>query len=810
MTRGLRSLRRAPAFTISAILTLVLGIAAVGSMFAIVHGVLLAPLPYGEPERLVSIGLQTAEHGPMQQPPAAYFTYRQFATRLAEVGFYRTGHTNVWTEGVDDAPERVVATWMTASMVPMLQVPPLRGRSFTADEEQPGGPSAVLLSEAEWRSRFGASEDVLGRVMMVNSVPREIVGVMPARFAFPDAKTRVWLSARLPVDAVVGEFLYSGIGRLAPGATAAQAQHELAALLPTMAERFPHLDSGGATATWLTETGLSPLVLPLREAFTADIASLLWILAAAGALVLLVAWANVTNLMLIRADARQNELAVRTALGAGRWRIASHHLGESLWLGAMAGGLALLLVHIGLDALVAYGPDDMPRRSELSLSLPATGFIILISLVSTGLCATVPALRLRPANLSGRLRDGARGETAGKHRQHLRMGIVTLQIALAFVAAVGSALLLRTAHRLNQVHPGFDTRDVTIVWTLLPFARFDDAAAVAFYARLGEQVRALPSVTAAGLTMRVPIASGWSLQETFRIEGDARTLTMPLHVVDEGYFPAMAIPLLAGRAFGPIGGTPSDQVIISQRAAAALFGDASGAAAIGKHLIRASGGPSYTIVGIVGDVRERDLAEPPAATVYRPQAVPVDAREPGARHLMALVVKAPGSSPALVPAIRRIVRDLDPSVPIFNVETMDDVVRASTARLTLTLTLITAAAAITLLLGTVGLYGVMAYMVALRTREFGVRVALGANPADIAELVMTRGLILTASGLVAGFALYALAAPFLRTFLFEVTPSDPATLAAATVVLVVTAGLASWLPARRAARIDPTEALRSA
>jgi predicted permease len=486
MISAWRSLRRAPAFSVAAMLTLTLGIAAVGAMFAIVHGVLIAPLPYGEPDRLVSIGLQTAERAPMQQPPAAYFTYRQFATQLAEVGFYRTGHTNVWTEGVDDAPERVVATWMTASMVPMLQVPPLRGRSFTADEEQPGGPSAVLLSEAEWRTRFGASEEVLGRIMMVNSVPREIVGVMPARFAFPDTKTRVWLSARLPVDAVVGEFLYSGIGRLAPGATAAQAQHELAALLPMMAEQFPRLDSGGATATWLAETRLSPLVLPLQDAFTANIASLLWILAAVGALVLLVAWANVTNLMLIRADARQNEFAVRATLGAGRWHIARYLLGESLWLGAMSACLALLLVHIGLDALVAYGPEDIPRRSELGLSLTTTGFIVLISLVSTGLCAAVPALRLRPASLSSDLRDGARGDTAGKHRQHLRMGIVTLQIALAFVAALGSALLLRTAHRLNQVHPGFDASDVTIVWTLLPFARFDDAAAVAFYARLGE------------------------------------------------------------------------------------------------------------------------------------------------------------------------------------------------------------------------------------------------------------------------------------------------------------------------------------
>ena len=804
-----RSLQRTPVFTIAVILTLVLGVASVGSMFAIVHGVLLAPLPYGNPDRLVSVGLQSAELRRMSQAPGLYFTYERFARRLEGVGLYRTGSTNIRTSG-DGAAESVIATWVTASMVPLLRVPPLLGRSFNADEEIRGGPNAVILSESEWRTRFGAATDVIGKTLIVNDAAREIVGVMPARFAFPTAATRVWLPAKHTDSATVGDFIYSGVARLAPGATPEQAQTELADVLPRMAELFPRLQSGASTTTWLDQVKPSPVVLPLRDELTGGIAQTLWMLAAAAGLVLLAAWANVANLVLVRADASQHDLAIRKALGASPLRLATHFLGESVLLGATAGVLALLVANAAVRALVAFGPTDIPRLAELGVGLTTTGFIALVSIVGVVICAAVPTLRVRRGSLSRDLHDGARGQSTGKSRQRLRATITVLQIAVALVVSVGSALLLRTAHRLYEVHPGFDASEVTTLRILLPNASYSGSTTVGFYARLTELVGQVPSVRAAGLTLKLPLGSGWTLQQTFQSEGEGRTPPLPVNVVGNGYFAAMKIPLLAGRDFRPLEEEQSADIIISQLAAATLFGDPNGVATVGKRLTLAPSGPTYTIIGVVGDVRNDDLTTAPSELIYRPQVVPVDPSvEPEPRASMVLVVRTSGPAGAVVPAIRQIVRDLDPAVPLFEVETMSDVVRASTARLSFTLTLMAAAAVITLLLGAIGLYGLMAYMVALRTREFGVRVALGADPRRIARLVVARGLALTACGVALGFVLYAIAAPFLQAFLYGVTVTDPVTLAAATLVLVATASLASWLPARRAARVDPAEALRA-
>lgn len=798
---ALRSLRRSPAFTSTVILTLAVGVASMSAMFAVVYGVLLAPLPYGEPDRLVSLRLQAPQAGEIGLPPALQVTYGRHAQTLDGVAIHRTGNTNVWIEGDDHGADSVVGTWVSASMLPLLRVSPLLGRSFTAEEELRSGPEAVILSEAEWRARFGAAPDIIGKTLMVNSMRRQIVGVMPARFSFPTAATRLWLPAKRGDDASVGEFIYSGVARLAPGANVEQAQRELAAVLPRLSESFPRLPAGTSTATWLADARPTPVVSPLREDMTSGIASTLWLLAMAAGLVLVVAWANVANLLLIRADGREPELAVRAA---------APFLAEAVLLGAAAGVLALAAASGAVEALVAFGPPGIPRLAELGIGLPAVGFTLLITMFGMIVCVAVPAGRWRRRTRPLNLREGGRGASAGVPRQRVRAAIAILQIAVALVVTIGSALLLRTAHGFSLVHPGFDGTEVVTLRLQLPFARYGEAASVAFYARLTERVRELPAVRSAGLATKVPLGSGPPLEQTFRPGPDAGVRTLPVTFVDDEYFAVLSIPLLAGRTYRRLELERGADVVISRRAAATLFGDPDGTASVGKPLALASAGVTYTVVGVVGDVRHQDLATAPAPMVYRPLAVPTDPQaEPPTPRNMALLVRSAAPAEATVAAIRRIVHELDPTVPIYDVETMRQVVDASTSKLQLLLVLMTAAAAIALLLGIVGLYGLMAYLVTLRTREFGVRIALGADPKRIARLVARRGLSLTGAGIAAGFALYAVAAPLLRAHLFGVTVLDPGTLSGATLLLVIAAGLASGVPARRAARVDPARALRA-
>ena len=808
--RALRSLGRTPGFAAAATLTLALGIGAVAVAFAIVHGVLLEPLPYGRPDRLVSVGLRSAELPRMRQPPAVYLTYERFARRIEALGFHRTGNANVVPPGGISDPQRVTAAWVTASTIPLLEVSPLLGRSFTDEEDRAGGPHAAVISESVWRTSFGGAADVIGRTLIVNSIPRQVVGVMPRGFRFPNADTKLWLPARLDRDPTsMGDFAWSGIARLSTGANAGDADRELAPLLPRLGESFPRMPSGSPTSSWLEQARPAPVVVPLRDEVTGGIARTLWLLAAAAGLVLFVALANVANLMLIRADARQLELAVREALGADRWRLATHFLGESLVLAATAGGIALVAAWAAIRALSALGPADLPRLAELHVDAATLAVVMVASLGAAAVCTVVPMIHARRAGLWSSLRDGGRGETAGRARQLLRSTNAAFQLAVAFAVIAGSALLLRTFDRLHRQRPGFDARNVVTIWTQLPFARYDDSASVTFYARLTESAAALPGVTAAGVTARLPLREGESRQLPFRRE-DGRTPLVETVAIGGDYYGAMRIPVLAGADFQPLGAQRDGEIILSRRAVETLFDGAAPGAAIGRRLELAPSGPGYTVIGVVGDVRSEDLAAAPAATAYLPQAVPIDAAaEPAARRTMALVVRTAGPIDGIEASVRRIVRDLDPAVTIFSVETMSDVVRASTARLSFLLAAMTVAAAITLLLGAIGLYGVIAYMVALRTREIGIRIALGDDPQAVARSVVVRGLALAAAGTAGGLALYALVTPVLRGFLYGVTPADPVTLVTASVALIGIATIASWIPARRAARVDPAVSLRA-
>ena len=806
---AIRSLRRTPVFAAAAILTLALGIGAVASAFAIAHGLLLAPLPYGNPDRLVSVGLRSSQLQTIQLPPAVYVTYKRHARSIEDIGFHRTGNANVSAVNGVDA-QRLTSTWVTASTIPLLQVSPILGRPFSEVDDQRTAANVVMISEWLWQTYFNSSRDVIGKSIVVNAIPREIIGVMPRSFMFPTADTKLWLTARLDRDpTALGDFAYSAVARLTPDATPEMVQRESASLLPKLAESFPRLASGLSTRTWLEETRPTSIVIPLRDAVVGGVARTLWMLAAAAALVLIVALANVANLMLIRADARQLELSVRAALGASRMRIATPFLGESIALVTIASAAALFMSWGATRALVAFGPQDLPRLAELRFSPLAVMFVAAVALAAVAVCTFVPTIRLRAQARSINLRDGGRGETAGRARQRVRSAIAAGQLAVALVVIAGSMLLLRTFQRYHQARPGFEADNVVTAWTQLPFARYGDSASVAFYGRLTGMTARLPGVVSVGVTSRLPLGDGDPQELTFRNE-DGRAQSVPVIATDGSYFATMTIPLLAGRTFVPLGQQRDREIMLSRRAAKIFFGDADLTTTTGRRLSLGPAALRFTVIGVVDDVRDHDLGTPPAPTVYMPQAIPIDlAVEPAARRTMALVVKTTGSPGAVVASVRRAVGDIDTNVPVFNVEPMTDIVRASTARLSFLLAMMSAAAVVTLLLGAIGLYGVMAYMVALRTRELGIRIALGADPRQVARGVVRRALAVVGGGVLAGLALYAGVTPFLRGFLYGVTAADPATIGGAVVALIATACVATWLPARRAGRVDPAVALRA-
>ncbi len=813
-----RSLRRTPVFTVTAALTLVIGFGAAIAIFAVVNGVLLRPLPYGNPDRLVGAwhDLPPLDLKKANQTASTYLTYRKLARTIEGIGIYSEGAANVAAIGGDGEPQRIAAAWITVDVIPVLQVSPILGRAFTDEEDRPKAPDVVIISESMWRSRFGADPRAIGRTMDVGGLTRQIVGVMPRRFRYPAAETQLWLPMQLDPAALSGGFNYNGVARLRSGVSATDAQREFTAVLPRIVELFPNFAPGVSTQMLMDQAKPTPVLVPMHTDVTGGIAKTLWMVAAAAALVLLVACANVTNLILVRADGRQRELAVREALGAGRARVMLHFLAESAVLTAVAGIVGFGVAWLAVRALVAAGPVQIPRLAEVRVDAAAALFTVAIVVLVAALCALIPALRIGRARLSNALREGGRGGTAGRARQRIRGALVAAQVALALVVLAGSGLLLRSFQRLHAVKPGFDPQNVSTLWLSLPRSRYvNDSATARFYAQLMDRVSALPGVHDAGVTSRLPLTSNGMNQNPFYPEDDPTSFVNkipPLQIfttTDGGYFKAMGIPLIAGRVFDRLGVQRGSEAIISRKTAEQFWKDSTGQRALGKRFRDLPGGPLYTIIGVVGNARDTALATPPSPTVYFPQAVDANPNFSQAARTMAVVVRSAADPASVTRAVQRVVRELDPTLPTFDVRSMRAVFSASMAQLTFTMLILGSAAGVTLLLGAIGLYGVMAYAVTLRTRELGVRIALGAQPRSVAAMITKQGIALTAVGVAVGLALFTLAAGFLRSFLFGVAASDPATLIGASLLLVGIAGLASWVPARRAARVDPAEALRA-
>jgi putative ABC transport system permease protein len=818
LRHALRSLARTPVFTLTAVFTLVIGVAATVAIFTVVNRVLLRPLPYGNSERLVGAwhDMPPLNLTHTQHTLSTYFAYQRHAKSIEGIGVYQEGSVNVADPGGAGEPQRLACSWITSTVIPVLQIQPTLGRNFTEAEDRPKGPNVVIISDAMWRARFNGDRSVIGRTLDVNGTSRQIVGVMPATFRFPLAATQLWLPLALdPNSAYSDGFNYDGVARLKPGVTLEAAHSDFAAVLKRLPELFPAFAPGVSTQMVMDQAKPVPSLIPMRKDVTGDIAGTLWMIAAAAGLVLLVACANVANLILVRADSRQRELAVREALGAGRARVLGHFLAESAVLSFAAGVLGLGIATLAVRMLVVSGPTDLPRLAEVSVGATEVLFAALVSGLVALVCSIIPALRIGRVQLGSALREGGRGGTTGRARQRVRGVLVAAQIALALVVLAGSGLLLRTFQRLNAVQPGFDAERVTTYWLAAPSARYrNDTALVQFYSQLTAKVAALPGVQSVGISSRLPLMRHGMNLNPFYTEDDASSAAKipQLHIfttIDGGYFRTMGIPLIAGRNFDALETQRGSEAIVSQRTAEQFFKDSTGRAALGKRFRPLPSGPWYTIIGVAGNARDTALTAIASHTVYFPQSLPLDTLFSQMRRTMALVVRSTGEPAAIIPTVRGALRELDPTLPAFDVQPMSTVIRASMARLQFVILILGSAALVALLLGAVGLYGVMAYLVTLRTRELGVRIALGAQPRAVAAMMTRQGLVLTAGGIAGGLIMFSLVARFLRTFLFGVAPSDPVALLGASLTLVVIASLASWIPARRASRVNPVEALRA-
>lgn len=813
-----RSVRRAPLFGATVILTLTIGLGSAAAIFAIVNAVLLRPLPYGHPEQLVGVwhDMPAISLTHAEQTAGTYFTYKKFSRTLAGIAVYDDGSVNVVDPSGRANPERLAAGWTSANLAGVLEVQPILGRWFNDAEDAPKGPDVAVISEAVWRTRFGADRSVIGKRLEIGGKSTEIIGVMPSLFRFPLASTRIWLPMQLdPNNPYPGGFNYRAVARLAPGVTPDAAQRELKGILPRLLELYPNFAPGVTSQMVLDQAKPTPSVVPMRDDVVGDVGRTLWMVAATALLVLLVTGANVANLLLVRADGRHRELSVRAALGAGQRRVLLHFFTESALLAGISCVLGIGVAAVAIRLLVNAGPANIPRLAEVHVDGWVIAFTFVIGAVVALACSAIPAVRFLRADPLAGLRDGGRSGTAGARRQRARSALVAAQMAFALVVLAASGLLLRSYARINAVRPGFSADGVATLWVSLPEQRYAaDADVVRFFARLTERAATVPGVSAVGLTSRLPLVSSGLSQNPFYPEGDdtyaSKIPPLSLYTTtDAGYFAAMKIPLLAGRMFDRLEAQRDDEAIISSETAKLFFHDSTGRSAIGKRFQAMPNGVWHTVIGVVGSVRDTSLAAPPARVVYFPEAVAKDSMMGQFRRGLAVVAHTSGDVAATTRALQQVIRDMDPTLPTFGVRSMREAVAQSMARLSFTMVILGVAAAVTLVLGVIGLYGVIAYIVTLRTRELGVRIALGAQPSAVARMVAAQGLAVSGVGIVVGLALVLLVARFLRSFLFEVAPTDPLTLGAATGLLLVFALLASWIPARRAAQVNPTEALRA-
>jgi predicted permease len=820
---ALRRLARAPGFTVTVLLTLAIGIGANVAVFSVLNCVLLKPLPYPESNRLVSLhlnapgagGLAGIESG-LQLSPSMYLTFREHNRSFEQMGVWFAQPLNL--TGVAK-PDQVWTVGMSGGVLESLNVPPVLGRWFNASDQDPRGAKTAMLSYDCWQRRFGGDRNVIGRTVEVDAVPREIVGVMPRGFRVVDQSFELLLPLALdPVNEKLAPFFLNGIARLKPGVTLAQADDDISRLMLVWMGSWRN--SPNSDPYYYKNWQITPAFQFLKQQVTGNIGSVLWLVMATVGLVMLIACTNVANLLLVRAESRQQELAIRAALGAGRARIARELLLESVLLGAIGGVLSIGVAWAGLRLLVKAAPVGLPRLGEIGLDPWSLGFTVLLSVLSGLFFGAIPAWKYARSKSSLALGTGSRTASVGRERQRSRRVLVVAQVAMALVLLVSALLMIRTFVALRHVNPGFaDAQQIQTVRIAIPEALIaDPQMVVRTENEIADQIAAIPGVTRVGFAAALPMEGYEPNWDGVQVEGKRYDNAGPpmrlFNYVSPDYFRAMGTRLIAGRDFSwdDLYGM-RDKIIVSDGFARESWGSAQ--AAIGKRVLHMQGIPWQEVIGVVEDVRFRgvDAAAPP--TVYWPaflKAPYTPDHKPSAdwARTPAFVVRSSRAGTlSFATQVEQAVGKVNANVPVAWVRTMQDIYGASMARTSFTLMMLAMAGGMALALSIIGIYGVISYAVSQRTREIGIRLALGAQKSTLGWMFVRSALAMTAAGIVIGLCAAAGLTHLMRSLLFAISPLDPVTFATVPLVLATAALLASYLPARRAAAVDPVVSLRA-
>jgi putative ABC transport system permease protein len=805
-------LLKSPGVTIVVIIALALGIGANTAIFSVVNAVLLRPLPYDEADRLVLLNEKSPVLDDMSISYPNFTDWRNQNQSFEKIGVYNRGSYNLTGSG---DPERIVTAQMSADMFTLLRVNALHGRVFTNDEDKPGGTPVVVLSYGLWQRRFGGQTSILNQPITLNGKSYTVIGVMPQNYAFP-SRAEMWVPVGQLSDQASWKSrgnhpgLY-GVGRLKAGVTFEQSDADMNNVAANLEKQYPDSNAGNRVR-----------LRPLLEIFVSDVRRALWVIFAAVGFVLLIACANIANLLLARATARRKEMAIRTAVGASRWRLARQLLTESILLSLIGGALGLLLARWGIDLILYVSPDAIPRSREIGLDWIVLGFTVGVSFLTGILFGLIPALQAGEVDVHETLKETGRG-VSGRH--WLRSSLVVGEVATTLVLLIGAGLMIRSFYLLQKVNPGFSYEHLTSFSVSLPQRKYSSPEQRAsFYNRLLENIRAVPGVESTAAASGLPLGNnGW--QTSFLIDGQPapprdQTPLMEACLVTPDYFKAMNIPLLRGRVFNDhddrsnLAGKDLSKLNENEREIAAMNAlviDEEFARRhwpnddpVGKY-VRLGGDPNgqkVQVIGVVGRVKMESLNQ----NSDRVQGYFPFAQTPGGG--MTVIVKGTSDPSQLISSMRAAVKEIDPDQPIYNPRTMDEIRAESVAPERLNLTLLSLFAGIALVLAIVGIYGVMSYSVTQRTHEIGIRMAIGARPRDVFAMILGHGMKLTIIGVVIGLVLAFVLTRLMETMLFGVAPTDATTYTAISVLLVSVALLACDLPGRRATKVEPTISLR--